>query len=75
MLEWVPISSSRESPQLRDQTCIGRQILYHWAIQEAATSLIGFERENTVSPLHTNEFCPESMFVKSNLFVSPTKLA
>ena len=29
---------------------------------------------NTVSPLTINEFCSESAF-KSNLFVSPTKLA
>ena len=37
ILEWVVISFSRESSQPRDQTCvscIGRQILYHWAIQE-----------------------------------------
>ena len=35
ILEWVVISSSRESSQPGDQTCIsctGRQILYHWAI-------------------------------------------
>ena len=37
-LEWVAISSSRGSSQPKDQThiscsfCIGRQILYHWAI-------------------------------------------
>ena len=33
-LEWVGISSSRGSSRPRDQThisCIGRQILYHWA--------------------------------------------
>ena len=35
ILEWVGISYSRESSRSRDQTsisCIGRQILYHWAI-------------------------------------------
>ena len=35
MLEWVAISFSRGSSRPRDQTyisCIGRQILYHWAI-------------------------------------------
>ena len=37
ILEWVAITSSRGSSQPRDQThvpcisCIGRQILYHWA--------------------------------------------
>ena len=37
ILEWVAISYSRGSSQPRDQTCncgvscIGRQILYHWA--------------------------------------------
>ena len=35
ILEWVAISLSRGSSQPRDWTCIGRQILYHWAIREA----------------------------------------
>ena len=41
ILEWVSISSSRGSFQCRDQTCvsccscIGRQILYYWAIWAA----------------------------------------
>ena len=38
ILEWVAISSSRGSSQLRDWThvsCTGRQILYHWANKEA----------------------------------------
>ena len=38
LLEWVSISFSRGSCQTRDQTqvsCIGRQILYHWATWEA----------------------------------------
>ena len=41
MLEWVAISSSRESSQHRDRTlvscifCIGRQILYHCTTWEA----------------------------------------
>ena len=29
----------------------------------------------TVNPLHTNMFCSESTFIKSNLFISPAKLA
>ena len=38
ILEWVAISFSRESSQPRYWTCvscIGRQILYHWATWEA----------------------------------------
>ena len=38
ILEWVAISSSRESFRPRDQTCVsstGKQILYHWATREA----------------------------------------
>ena len=41
ILEGIAIFSSRRSSQPRDQThvccssCIGRQILYHWAIREA----------------------------------------
>ena len=41
ILEWVVISSSRPSSQLRDQTCIscvssiGRWILYYWNTREA----------------------------------------
>ena len=42
ILEWVTISSSRGSSPPRDQTrisqgsCIGRQILYHWATWESS---------------------------------------
>ena len=38
ILEWVSISSFRGSSWTRNQTwvsCIGRQILYHWATREA----------------------------------------
>ena len=41
ILEWVAISSSRGSYQLKYQTqascisCVGRWILYHWATEEA----------------------------------------
>ena len=43
ILEWVAISSSRGSSQPRDQihvsciSCIGRQLLYHWATWEVST--------------------------------------
>ena len=39
ILEWVAIIFSRGSSRLRDWThvsCIGRQILYHWATEEVA---------------------------------------
>ena len=44
ILKWVAISFSREPPWPRDPThdsfipCIGRRILYHWAIWEALTN-------------------------------------
>ena len=46
ILDWVVISSSRGSSWPRDQTwvscgsCIGRQILYHWATLELCLCLI-----------------------------------
>ena len=42
MLEWIAISFSRGSSWPRDQaqvSCIGRQVLYHWATAAAAKSL------------------------------------
>ena len=42
ILEWVAISSSKESFQPRNQTCIsciGRQILYHWATRKPYAQL------------------------------------
>ena len=38
ILEWIAIFSSRESSRPRDWTCvscIGRQVLYHWATRDA----------------------------------------
>ena len=43
IVEWVAISFSRGSSQHRDRThvsCIGRQILYHWATWEAINPYI-----------------------------------
>ena len=46
VMEWVAISSSRGSSQARDWTCIscisciGRQILYHWATWKALCGMI-----------------------------------
>ena len=48
ILEWVAMSSSRASSQPKDWTCsscvscIGRQILYHWAAMEALKYLLVF---------------------------------
>ena len=35
ILEWLSISSFRVSSLPREQTCIGKQSLYHWATKEA----------------------------------------
>ena len=57
ILEWVAVSYSRGSSWPRDQTCvyciscIGRQILYHWAIREAYC-LLFIHREIKVQRLH-----------------------
>ena len=43
ILEWVAISSSRGSSWPRDWTrvsCIGRQMLYHWATREAHATIV-----------------------------------
>ena len=45
-LEWVVISVSRGSSQPRDQTqvsCLGRQILYHWASRETHIYIYVYE--------------------------------
>ena len=51
ILEWVVISSSRRSSQLRDQICIscvssiGRWILYYWNTREAPIFLMNLLQE------------------------------
>ena len=48
ILEWVAISSSGGSSQLRGWThfsCLGRRIIYHWATREALNSLRYFSSE------------------------------
>ena len=65
ILEWVAISSFRESSQPRDQTCIsciGRRILYHWATWEAL-------KRNTGYANSVNEF----MISHSNMSDSSNK--
>ena len=57
ILEWVPISYSRGSPQPRDQTCvscIGRQILYHWATREAPCRIYIFLSSQTEKAMATH---------------------
>ena len=70
ILEWVAISYSRGSSRPRDQTCIssgsciGRQILYHWATWEA----------NVAVP-HTIVFLPHSSHLSPAILHSlPTTL-
>ena len=52
ILEWVDISSSRESSRPRNWThifygsCIGRQILYHWATWEAQVPYLKWLKNN-----------------------------
>ena len=81
-MEWVAISFSRGSPQLRDRThvpCIGKEILYHWAIWEAPISLtvlyyffaafvvylLVCRKETEVSPNKRSGFC--SWMLRGNL--------
>ena len=55
ILEWVAISSSQVSSQLRDQTCISciaSKFFTHWAIKEAPPSL-------DVPPSELDVFLPE----------------
>ena len=57
ILGWVAISFSRGSSWPRDQTCvscIGRWILYHWAIREALLTSYCF----SVAKLHPILFDP-----------------
>ena len=58
ILEWLAISSSRGSSRLRDRThvsCIGRQVLYHWATWEAHECLWGtFKTLKHSAALHLN---------------------
>ena len=52
ILEWVAISFSRGFSQPRDQTfiscvsCIGRQILYHWATREDVREIGRYTKNN-----------------------------
>ena len=51
ILEWVVISFSRGSSPSRDWThvsCIGRWVLYHWAIREAPSHLLEWPKSKTL---------------------------
>ena len=64
ILEWVAISFSRGSSRPRDWTrisCIGRQILYHWATWEAPITSATFN-------------CLTSLFLKCFFFFYFMKL-
>ena len=53
ILEWVAIPFSRGSSRPRDQTCIsciGRQILHHWATREAPGGLWGPDHHLLLTP-------------------------
>ena len=59
ILEWVAISFSRGSFQLRDQThisCISRQILYHWATRYCLTFSVHWQRRWIEGEKKTTEF-------------------
>ena len=57
IVEWVAMPSSRVSSWLRDQThifcifCIGRQIIYHYATQEAWFQIANPTAEKIASSL------------------------
>ena len=60
--EWIAIPSSRGSSWPRDRTCvscIGRQILHHWAIREVPGVNIWGKKDswNTISLSLYNSFC------------------
>ena len=64
ILEWVAISSSRGSFQLRDQTrisCIGRQILYHWVTQEAGFLRYLFWKTRIINYTYLLGYCEGEM--------------
>ena len=85
ILEWVAISFSRVSSQLRDWTrvsCTGGQILYHWATREVDWRLttckpklfsqkgLIFQRQ-TLTKIHTEFF----FFTKPSIFLPHLKFS
>ena len=60
ILESIAISFTRASPWPRDWTCIsciGRQILYHWAIREAFPKTYSVSTFRSLLPISSYQFC------------------
>ena len=69
ILEWLAISSSRGSSWLRDWTnisCIGRQVLYHWATWEAQECVY----EALLKPWNTPLLYTWTSLVNDNLAIT-----
>ena len=67
MLDWVAIPFSRVSSLVRDGTrvsCIGRQILYHWATREALPYFVIIERKLNSVSIYWKQWC--NVFFLSN---------
>ena len=62
--EWVSISFSRESSQLRDQTpfsgasCIARKILYRWTTEEPSVLVIHFKYSSVYMVISKSQYIP-----------------
>ena len=81
ILRWVAISFSRGSSQPRDQTHIGRQVLYHWVTWKAQNTAVRLAKgENLFSAssgfqwqLHSLA-CAFITSVSASIFTSPSSL-
>ena len=81
ILEWVAVSFSRGSSWPRDQTLIGRQVLYHWVTWEAQKTAVQLAKgENLFSassgfwwPLHSLA-CACITSISASIFTSPSSL-
>ena len=71
ILEWVAMPFSRGSSQPRDRThisqvsCIGRQILYHWAIMEAHIHIYVYIYVHNCMVLWHFDFCLTGSLINS----------
>ena len=76
ILEWVDISFSKGSFQLRDSLCISctdRQILYHWATREALSTYIDTHELTETFWVPLLNYCCESSTIIQN-FTSHKKI-
>ena len=76
--EWVAISFSRGSPRPRDWTqvsCIGRQILYHWAARKALAQPYSFLSVDAVGQTVPNSdpvlLLPGMFFPQTSMWLTP----